>query len=142
MEGLASRLETCVSREKQEINLTGAKSYKRKLNECNEIVLNPCQDRKKVENLPRDETLQWQQEITTGFDRLVALASEVDKRRRSDDSPPVKMATVTPMEQQQTEQCSRGQPGDKLPERHFKKKYFDQEFQKRQQQNQSKGSLQ
>ena len=184
MEGLASRLETCVSREKHDINFTGEKSNKRKLDERNEIVLNSGPERNTVGgNPPRDETLQWQQEITTGFDRLVALASEVDKRRRSDDAPPVKMVAVIPKDQQQHDHGSRGhpgghndqssrepgghhdqssrqpggehdqssrqpggqhdhgsrgQPGDKLPERHFKKKYFDQEFQKRQQQNQFK----
>ncbi|XP_059099088.1 histone-lysine N-methyltransferase, H3 lysine-79 specific-like [Tigriopus californicus] len=37
--------------------------------------------------LPKDENKQqWQDEISTGFDRLVAYATEVDRRRKSTDS--------------------------------------------------------
>ena len=33
-----------------------------------------------------DNGRRWQDEISSGFDRLVAYATEVDKRRRSTDS--------------------------------------------------------
>ena len=69
-----------------------------------------------------------------GFDRLVALASEVDKRRQSSgEAAPVRMA----VEVVSSSSTSSSSSGDKLPERHFKKKYFDQEYQKLQKQNQS-----
>lgn len=35
-----------------------------------------------------DETRRWQDEISMGFDRLVAMASEVDKRRKSAENSP------------------------------------------------------
>ena len=36
--------------------------------------------------LDEQSNKQWQEEISTGFDRLVAYATEVDKRRKSSDS--------------------------------------------------------
>lgn len=39
-----------------------------------------------------DQQKQWQDEISTGFDRLVAYATQVDSRRKSNDS----MAPLTP----------------------------------------------
>lgn len=161
-----------------------------------------------------DEARKWQDEISSGFDRLVALASEVDKRRRSIENSPGQPAAaaviaspseisstsydaqaqgmqenkvdshiqdmqkfkyseasynlVTSIQNQyaissdanrqtnefmsnmttsphtvnlpnansnQFVQCSSTKlsaSGEKLPERHFKKKYFDQEYQKQQ----------
>lgn len=38
-----------------------------------------------------DETRRWQDEISMGFDRLVAMASEVDKRRKSAENSPVQV---------------------------------------------------
>ena len=80
--------------------------------------------------------MKWEEEMSTGFDRLVALASQVDHRRRSQD--------VNPAESAQTQQnistvnitLETGQltSGEKLPERHFKKRYFDQERLQQQQQ--------
>jgi len=35
-----------------------------------------------------DDTRRWQDEISMGFDRLVAMASEVDKRRKSSENSP------------------------------------------------------
>ena len=35
---------------------------------------------------PDEQNQKWQEEISTGFDRLVAYATEVDKRRKSCDS--------------------------------------------------------
>ena len=62
----------------------------------------------------------------------MALASEVDKRRQSSgEAAPVRMAAEV------VSLSSSSSSGDKLPERHFKKKYFDQEYQKLQKQNQS-----
>eukprot|EP00092_Neocalanus_flemingeri_P011552 GFUD01012449.1.p1 GENE.GFUD01012449.1~~GFUD01012449.1.p1 ORF type:complete len:1610 (-),score=395.77 GFUD01012449.1:789-5618(-) len=161
-----------------------------------------------------DEARKWQDEISSGFDRLVALASEVDKRRRSIENSPGQPVTciassteisstnydaqsqrlqenkidtqiqdmqkfkyseasynlVTSIQNQfamsseanrqrndfmnntststhaanlanpssnQFVQCPTSKlsaSGEKLPERHFKKKYFDQEYQKQQQQ--------
>ena len=67
--------------------------------------------------------------IDQGFDRLVELANEVDKRRQSSrEAAPVRTVEVV-------SSSSSTSSGDKLPERHFKKKYFDQEYQKLQKQN-------
>ena len=67
--------------------------------------------------------------IDQGFDRLVELANEVDKRRQSSrEAAPVRTVEVV-------SSSSSTSSGDKLPERHFKKKYFDQEYRKLQKQN-------
>ena len=42
-----------------------------------------------------DETRRMQHEISMGFDRLIAMASEVDKRRKSAENSPVQVATNT-----------------------------------------------
>ena len=126
MEGLASRLETCVSKDMK--RMTAAE----KVTDVPQV--RGSSKRKHEDEAARsaggDEALQWQQQLSTGFDRLVALASQVDRRRLSSSESP------------QRREASHSQPagtsagsGDKLPERHFKKKYFDQQIQKRQQQN-------
>merc|ERR1719481_430208 len=141
-----------------------------------------------------DETRRRQDEISMGFDRLVAMASEVDKRRKSAENSPVQDGTsprkvasdlrlqesadsmamkfkaglmgagTNPGEDRRREEedkrrrdiqaekdRDRGRqdrdrskdrereidtnssfPGDKLPEHHFKKKYFNAEFQRQQ----------
>ena len=83
-----------------------------------------------------EETLD---QLWSGFDRLVALASEVDKRRKSGDSNAVEPLECV-VETAESEPCtSRLVSGVNLslptPStsqlRHFKKKYFEQELQKR-----------
>jgi len=76
-----------------------------------------------------DESLELQQEITSGFDRLVALASEVDKRRKSGDANAVEPNCV-PNPSQLVSGVSLSTPSTSQL-RHFKKKYFEQELQKR-----------
>ena len=39
--------------------------------------------------------LRMQDEISMGFDRLIAMASEVDKRRKSAENSPVQVAANT-----------------------------------------------
>jgi len=140
-----------------------------------------------------DETRRWQDEISMGFDRLVAMASEVDKRRKSaENSPqqsgsPRKGATdlrlndasfdqntlaakfkagleqAGPARHQpdrrppETEKStgsggagssqdksqgggpSPSFPGGNLPEHHFKKRYFNEEYQRQQQKETEQG---
>lgn len=83
---------------------------------------------------PEDQRVKWEEEMSTGFDRLVALASQVDQRRRSEDvkteSSQQNISTVN----NNTVEASQLASGEKLPERHFKKRYFDQERLQQQQQ--------
>ena len=102
-EGLASHLQTCQPQD----------------------VTTPQEDEKPEEEL----RVKWQEEMSTGFDRLVALASQVDHRRRSVDVN-TESSTVTTG----TVEASQQPAGEKLPERHFKKRYFDQERLQQQQQ--------
>jgi len=130
-----------------------------------------------------DETRRWQDEISMGFDRLVAMASEVDKRRKSaENSPqqsgsPKKGAAELRLNdasfdqntlaekfkaglmqagppppppdrrnnsnerdrasssgiQDKAQGPSSSFPGGNLPEHHFKKRYFNEEYQRQQQ---------
>lgn len=68
-------------------------------------------DNTKSEGSCSGDEILWQREISSGFDRLVALANEVDTRRSN---------AVT--------DSSIQRAGEKLPNRHFKRKYFDQEY--------------
>jgi len=131
-----------------------------------------------------DETRRWQDEISMGFDRLVAMASEVDKRRKSAENSPqqsgsprkgaadlrlndasfdqntlaakfkagLMQATPPPPppperpnveaerdrgapsgSQEKSQGPSPSFPGGNLPEHHFKKRYFNEEYQRQQQ---------
>lgn len=89
---------------------------------------------------PGDETRRWQDEISHGFERLVALASKVDKRKRSegdqgdqhlhkevDSQPPSQAPPSVPL-------CNPSStPYIPCPVNssslHFKKKYFAQQYQ-------------
>merc|ERR1712098_949309 len=78
-----------------------------------------------------DESLELQQEITSGFDRLVALGSEVDKRRKSGDANANAVEpNCVPSPSQLVGGVSLSTPSTSQL-RHFKKKYFEQELQKR-----------
>ena len=115
-EGLASRLETC--------DVTKDATIKESDGKC--VLLK----RKRSPSPERvDERVRWQEEISTGFDRLVALASEADLRRRSVDtnSDLSQSNVVTVSSSPSSTEASQLPPGEKLPERHFKKRYFDQE---------------
>jgi len=107
-----------------------------------------------------DEARRMQDEISMGFDRLIAMASEVDKRRKSAENSPVqdgnsprKGASDLRLPESQDSMAKKFKagllagegtsgrrddkehssfPGDKLPEHHFKKKYFNAEFQRQQ----------
>eukprot|EP00092_Neocalanus_flemingeri_P060395 GFUD01072376.1.p1 GENE.GFUD01072376.1~~GFUD01072376.1.p1 ORF type:complete len:1825 (+),score=446.63 GFUD01072376.1:95-5569(+) len=130
-----------------------------------------------------DETRRWQDEISMGFDRLVAMASEVDKRRKSAENSPQQSGsprkgaadlrlndasfdqntlaakfkaglmqagppppppergnteserdrTTASGSQDKTQGPSPSFPGGNLPEHHFKKRYFNEEYQRQQQ---------
>jgi len=140
MEGLASRFETCFS--SQDIGMQSVTSdqgvrnnkRKREMEGGARRTETPGDNvsETSVKTEESGDSDQWQRKITSGFDRLVALASEVDKRRQSSsEAAPVRVTAEV------MSSSSSSSSGDKLPERHFKKKYFDQEYQKRQQQNQS-----
>ena len=127
MEGLASRLETCVSKDMK--RMTAAVKVK-DVPQVRGSSKRKHEEEEEARSAGGDEALQWQQQLSTGFDRLVALASQVDRRRlSSSESPQRREASLS-----QPAGTSAGS-GDKLPERHFKKKYFDQQIQKRQQQD-------
>lgn len=125
----------------------------------------------------RDETRQWQDEISAGFDRLLGLATEVDKRRKSsepnspthleDQGPSLPLQPKTSVQMayhpntndyerqhmglnpslpyEQPRQMinttsnipttTATVPGENLPEHHFKKRYFNQEYQRQQAQH-------
>merc|ERR1719362_835726 len=138
MEGLPSRFETCFS--SQDIGMQsltsdqGVRNNKRKreMEDGARRTETPGDNvsETSVKTEESGDSDQWQRKITSGFDRLVALASEVDKRRQSSsEAAPVRVTAEV------MSSSSSSSSGDKLPERHFKKKYFDQEYQKRQQQN-------
>merc|ERR1719320_1696982 len=130
-----------------------------------------------------DETRRWQDEISMGFDRLVAMASEVDKRRKSAENSPQQSGSPRkgaadlrlndssfdqntlaakskagleqagparhppdrrPVETERSGSSGGSQekpqggpspsfPGGNLPEHHFKKRYFNEEYQRQQQ---------
>jgi len=128
-----------------------------------------------------DETRRWQDEISMGFDRLVAMASEVDKRRKSAENSPQQSGSPRkgaadlrlndasfdqntlaakfkagleqagpprPPPERRTAETERNTasgsqdksqgpspsfPGGNLPEHHFKKRYFNEEYQRQQQ---------
>ena len=97
---------------------------------------------------PGDEARRWQDEISHGFERLVALASKVDKRKQPEGDQ---------VDHQRVE-CSQANQGPSVPfcnpsstpyipcpvnstSLHFKKKYFAQQYQA-QHHNQEQGSSQ
>ena len=98
------------------------------------------------EELKTEERVKWQEEMTSGFDRLVALANQADLRRRSVDSnsqgrtpsnsepTPAQSAELTNIQTEQRKSSPSSDTnvainpsGERGPERHFKKRYFDQE---------------
>ena len=98
------------------------------------------------EELKTEERVKWQEEMTSGFDRLVALANQADLRRRSVDSnsqgrtpsnsepSPAQSTELTNIQTEQRKSSPSSDTnvainpsGERLPERHFKKRYFDQE---------------
>lgn len=115
-----------------------------------------------------DDSSRYMQEINMGFDRLVAMASEVDKRRKSAENSPQQAgqhgsprktgasdlrltdASFDPnslaakfkaglMQGQGGPSQDKPNPsgptlhGGNLPEHHFKKRYFNEEYQRQQQ---------
>jgi len=136
-----------------------------------------------------DETRRWQDEISMGFDRLVAMASEVDKRRKSAENSPQQSGSPRkgaadlrlndssfdqntlaakfkagleqagparhPPDRRPAETDRSGGsggsqekpqggpspsfPGGNLPEHHFKKRYFNEEYQRQQQKETEQG---
>jgi len=99
---------------------------------------------------PGDEARRWQDEISHGFERLVALASKVDKRKRSEgDQAEHQKETNQPNQGHSIPLCNPSStPYIPCPVNsmslHFKKKYFAQQYQQAQHhgQGQEQGSSQ
>ena len=87
---------------------------------------------------PGDEARRWQDEISHGFERLVALASKVDKRKRSEgDQVDHQKETIQPNQGPSIPLCNPSStPYIPCPVNstslHFKKKYFAQQYQQAQ----------
>ena len=114
-EGLASRLQTCKSKDVPK-NVENKKTP-RKIGSSSPQT--QCGD--------QEDERQWQEEMSSGFDRLLALASQVDPRRRSVDVNTESSQPNTSTVGTNAVEASQPPSGEKLPERHFKKRYFDQE---------------
>ena len=98
---------------------------------------------------PGDEARRWQDEISHGFERLVALASKVDKRKRSEgDQVEHQKETSQPNQGPSIPLCNPSStPYIPCPVNssslHFKKKYFAQQYQaQHHSQGQEQGSSQ